>query len=311
MAGINSISTSLYVSQTTINIFSTSGADKSDALNSQTVSETERFHGHRQRGAGFFAQSVVHVLEGLGLAVPRNNSGSGDKDTSNNSIDQHVSKATDLGRLLATFLQDLHQILARSGTGQTAVDSGSSGGSNAGDAGQVALTPATAAVAGSTAADPVVSSGQVQVNSTATANSPAAVVADSSASQAVAADFGEALHSFLHELRRALLQSSDRVNNEGRRSGHEHWGRAAGWHGYRNLSANLDNLIADLTSEDQANAGVYESLKEDFNRLVGLVDSSNGSSKPSLLAFLNKLKDEVASQNPVSAGAGSIVSASV
>ncbi|WP_157199361.1 hypothetical protein [Methylomonas koyamae] len=96
MAGINSISMSLYVSQTTINIFRASGADKSDAVNSETVSETERFHGHRQRGAGFFAQSVVHALEGLGLAVPRNNSGSGDKDTSNNSIDQSDNKATDL-----------------------------------------------------------------------------------------------------------------------------------------------------------------------------------------------------------------------
>ncbi|BBL58988.1 hypothetical protein [Methylomonas koyamae] len=311
MAGINSISMSLYVSQTTINIFRASGADKSDAVNSETVSETERFHGHRQRGAGFFAQSVVHALEGLGLAVPRNNSGSGDKDTSNNSIDQSDNKATDLGRLLATFLQDLHQILARAGTGQAAVDSGSSAGNIADDAGQAALTPAAAKAAGSTVANPVADSGQVLVNSTATANSPAAVVADSSASRAVVADFGEALHSFLHELRRALLQSSDRVNNEGRRSGHEHWGRAAGWHGYRNLSANLDNLIADLTNEEQANSGVYKSLTEDFNRLAGLMGVSNGSTKPSLLMFLNKLKDEVASQNPVSAGAGSIVSASV
>jgi len=308
MVSINSISASLYISQATISISTVNGANKSDDANSQVTSAPEHSHDHRQRGTGFFMQSVMHALVGLRLNVPRNTGGD-DNGSSDHSSDQADTKSADLGRLLTTFMRDLHQILARAGT--SPLETGSSADGEAESARQAAQAPANAVAAGSIGATGVDAEGQLQVKSAATPNSPSPVVADNSAPQAAAANFGEALHSYLHELRRALQQSSDWASDENGRKDRQNWGGTAGWQGYRHFSANVDKLMADLTSADQTVSGKYKSLTEGFNRVVDLIGGSNTSGKPSLLAFLTKLKDEVAIHNPVSADAGAIVSTSV
>lgn len=308
MVSINSISASLYISQTTINISNVNGADKSDDANSQVTSVPDHSHGHRQRGAGFFMQSVMHALAGLGLNVPRNTSSNGDKDSSDNSSGQAGKNPADLGGLLATFLRDLHQVLARAGSAQSAVVTDSSSAGKADGGGQALQMPANVVAASSTAAT---GASREQAGSAVISSSSSPIIADGFASQAAVANFGEALRSFLHELRRTLQQSSDGANDDSGHKDREHGGKTTGWHRYRDFSANLDNLIADLNSADQADSDKYKSLTAAFSRLIDLMGSSNASGKPSLLAFLNKLKDEVANQNPTSDSSGAIVSASV
>lgn len=308
MVSINSISASLYISQATISISTVSGADKSDDANSQVASAPEYSHGHRQRGTGFFMQSVMHALAGLGLNVPRSTSSNGDNDSGDNSSGQADTNPADLGGLLAAFLRDLHQVLARVGSAQSATGTDSFSAGKADGGGQASQMPANLVTASSIAA---AGASQEQAGSTAISSSSSPIVADSSASRAAVANFGEALHSFLHELRRTLRQSSDGANDDSGHKDHAHGGKTAGWHRYRDFSANLDNLIADLTSADQADSDKYKSLTAAFDRVVDLMGSNNASGKPSLLAFLNKLKDEVANQNPTSDSSGAIVSASV
>lgn len=312
MLSINSISASLSISRTTISISNASGEDKSDALTSQPSAETERFRGHRQRGGGFFMRSVERAFEGLGLQFPQN--------ISHRRDEEHVSERTeeganpqpaDLGRLVATFLRDLEHVLARIGTAQAAEASGSSIGVNVDSAVQSVQTPVKVDTANSIATSGFASANVAQAAPAVTSNSPSPVVADRSASQAVVANFGEALHGFLHELRRALRQISDGANDESGYKDRGDWSRAAGFQGYRHFSANLDNLIADLTSADEADSEKYKSLTEAFDRLVDVVGGSNAGGKPSLSDFLNKLEDEVAIQHPGTVSSGSIVSASV
>lgn len=288
MTTINSISASLYISQATITITRSSGDDKPEEAKPEVVAESEDAHGHRHRGGSSLMRSVVHALRDLGLTVP------GD-DVAAKSNREDEGKSADLGKLLTTFVQDLRQVLTQSRVGREADSkSGASSVANSDSGGTVSQSPdnttAGAVVAGETSQAMTLTS----VSDTT----------DEVSGHGNVGDVVKALHAFLHELRRALAQTEDPVSG-GRNDKDQRYGlRSVGWHGDRNYSANLDNLVAALSDPNQASLEQFKPLQEDYDRLLSLLDGGKDSAKPSLVEFLNKLKV----QNPAAGGSGSIVS---
>ncbi|WP_445370839.1 hypothetical protein ACH518_16200 [Methylomonas sp. HW2-6] len=307
MATINSISASLYISQTTITVSAASAAEKPDGTKPETVAESHHAQGHRHHGGGYFMRSVVNALQGLGLSFPRENADSHHESDRSNQSDE--GKAADIGQLVKTFLQDLHQVLTQAGSGRAVgLSADAAFGDNASGVDTVSQLSNNAATANASTTTSTESADQVLTDS---ASSSASVTTDDASTQYARGDVFKALHGFLHELRRALVQVADAANTGAGGKGDDYGSRSVGWHGYRNFSANLDNLIAALSDGSQASSDKFKSLREDFDRLVNLLDSGSGGAKPSLLEFLNKLKGDTEHQNSAPAGSGTIVSATV
>ncbi|WP_140912682.1 hypothetical protein [Methylomonas koyamae] len=307
MATINSISASLYISQTTITVSAASAAEKPEATKPEIVTDSPGADGHRYHGGGYFMRSVVHAFQGLGLSFPHDNADNHHESDRSNQRDE--GNAADIGQLVKTFLQDLRQVLTQSRSGQdVGLKADAASGDHASGVDTVPQLSNNAATANASTTTSTESADQVLTDS---ASSSAPVTTDDASTQYARGDVFKALHGFLHELRRALVQVADAANTGAGGKGDDYGSRSVGWHGYRNFSANLDNLIVALSDGSQASSDQFKSLREDFDRLVNLLDSGSGGAKPSLLEFLNKLKGDTEHQNSAPAGSGTIVSATV
>ncbi len=302
MTTINSLTTSLYVSQTTISISSTASTQKDDDRQRSAVNgRGEEKHGHHHSG-GAFMHNVVQALQSFGLSIPGGNSDSSASD--NNNADGGQTNSSSLGQLLQTFLQDLRQVLKQSGVQPSGNSEGA--GSNVAQSslqqsGSAAVTPTVATPAGQTA-----SSGAH--NNVATP-SAATTSAASSATSATAADVHQALHSFLHDLRQALKYSGDLRQASSYSDDGGSGPKAVGRNGYGRFTDNLQSLITALSDSAGSLSGKYKDLQDSFDSLMSALGTTANGKKPTLLEFLNKLAGNGESSAPVSGGTGSIVSA--
>lgn len=139
-------------------------------------------------------------------------------------------------------------------------------------------------------------------------------------------DIGQAVHTFLHDLRDSLRQSegsqqqsaTQGANNHGR---HEHASATTGSHQYGNLATDLQNLLSSLNKSD--NTGNSSSsdntqdplskLKNDFSDLVSALGGSPTSTPNATLQnFLQQLLTNTnSSSTPQSGGGGSGAGATI
>jgi hypothetical protein len=311
MTTINSLTTSLYVSQTTISISSTASTQSDDQQHSAVNGRGEEKHGHHHSGGGFM-HNVVQALQSFGLSIPGGNSDSSAGD--NNNTDGGQTNSSSLGQLLQTFLQDLRQVLKQSGVQQPGNSEGA--GSNAAQSspqqsGSAAVTPTTATPAGQAASTSVqnnVANPSAATSSAATAVT-STVSATSAAPNTTAADVRQALHSFLHDLRQALKYSADLRQASSYSDDGGSGLKTVGRNGYGRFTDNLQSLITALSDSAGSVSGKYKELQDSFDSLMSVLGTAANGKKPTLLEFLNKLAGNGESSTPVSGGAGSIVSA--
>ena len=328
MTTISSLTTStLYVSQTTISISSASNSNNDDQQQRRAVSEADESPDrHRHHGGGSFMRNVVQTLQSLGLNFPGKSGGPSIDDSEDDG--SKVSSAN-LGDLLQGFLKDLRQILKQHGIAsqsapenltqagaqssgvpqQPAVSnvSTSSGPSSSATSVAQVQAPTAAPAPAPTATAGAPQTGAVSAPSAATVMASASTQA--STPKAIVADVREALHSFLHDLRQALKLSAERRQGTRYDDDDRRDGREFGRNGYGKFTDNLQNLIAALAKGDSAGSGKYKELRESFNRLVELLDSSTNGKKPTLAEFLNKLAGNSGATNPAPTAKGAIISA--
>lgn len=315
MTTINSLTTSLYVSQTTISISSTKSTHNDDDQERPAVNGRGEKRGHHHAG-GAFMQNVVKTLQSFGLNIPGANSGASTDESADNDADTGQNNASNLGQLLQTFLQDLRQVLKQNGVQQpaTAVQ---------GDASAVQtlpklvtpttttsapITTSTAQAATSTPATSVQNNAGTQATTTtAPATTTSTATTATSVPRANVADVRQALHSFLHDLRQALKYSADR--RHGSDDDGQHGDKAVGRNGYGKFTDNLQNLITALSDANGATGGKYKELQDSFNELVNLLGTPANGKKPTLLEFLNKLSGNRESNTPTPGATGSILTA--
>jgi hypothetical protein len=316
MTTIYSLTTSFYVSQTTISLSSTKSTHNDDDKERPAVNGRGEKHGHHYGGAAFM-QNVVKALQSFGLNMPAQNGEPGTDDEVETGVFDGQDSSSNLGQLLQTFLQDLRQVLKQSGLQQSVAV-------QVGDASVVQAPPkqispsAVPSAPASTAQSGQATSSTVQNNAgTQTTQTPAAaasvatVTGEATAKtyrpRARLADVGEALHSFLHELRQALKQSTNprhRSDDDG-----EYVDKAIGRKGYGKFTDNLQNLITALNnSSDQADEK-YKELQDSFNDLLNLLGTPPNGKKPTLLEFLNKLAGNDVTNTPPPNVKGAILSA--
>ncbi|MCQ8118583.1 hypothetical protein [Methylomonas rosea] len=316
MTTINSLTTSLYVSQTTISISSTKSTYNDEDKERPAVSGRGEKRGHHH-GGGAFMQNVVKTLQSFGLNIPGSNNGSSD-DSADNDEDSGQNSSSNLGQLLQSFLQDLRQVLKQNGVQQPA--SAAQGDSIAGQTPpkQVSptttnATPVTTSTAQAPAATPEASVQNNAGTPATTTTAPATTTTTSTATtatsvpRATVADVRQALHSFLHDLRQALKYSADR--RHGSDDDGQHGDKAVGRNGYGKFTDNLQNLITALSDANGATGGKYKELQDSFNDLVNLLGAPANGKKPTLLEFLNKLSGNRESNSPAPGAAGSILTA--
>ncbi|MBD9356840.1 hypothetical protein [Methylomonas albis] len=317
MTTINSMTTSLYVSQTSISISSTKSTYNDDDQERQAVSGRGEKHGHHH-GGGAFMQSVVQTLQSFGLNIPARNGGSVADDSTESDAGGGQNNSSNLGQLLQTFLQDLRQILKQSGASQSAAVA-------QGDTAAAQTLPKQIASATPISSPTTVPTGQAasEVSNSAqnnagtqvtTTTSPAATATAATTTTAADAapkpsatvvDVGQALHSFLHDLRQALKYSADR--RHGSNDDAQYGDKAIGRNGYGKFTDNLQNLITTLGDTAGAAAGKYKELQDSFNDLVNVLGSAANGKKPTLLEFLNKLAGNSESSTQAPSAKGSIV----
>lgn len=328
MTTINSLTTSLYVSQTTISISSTSATRSDKEEQRPTVSGKGEGHGRHHHHGGAFMQNVVQTLKSFGLNFP-GKGGDAASDEQSNEGNGEQTNSGNLGQILQTFLHDLREVLKQggltqngtvkaddanakptpekqstqpsSGSTSTPPKSTSSSASVKTDAAQsVTTTPVVSTTAQDSSAGNTIKPSSQVTSSTATPTKPAP--------RATVADIGQALHSFLHELRQALRSSEDRrhgsVDEEDGRDS-----RGFGRHGYGKFSDKLQDLITALSDKSGAVGDKYKELQDSFNDLVGMLATTNNGKKPTLVEFLNKLAGNANNDAPAPTAAGSIVSA--
>lgn len=317
MATINSLTTSLYVSQTTISISSTKSTYNDEDKERPAVSGRGEKRGHHH-GGGAFMQNVVKTLQSFGLNIPGSDNGSSD-DSADNDEDSGQNNSSNLGQLLKSFLQDLRQVLKQNGVQQP--PTAAQGDTNAVQTPPTLVTPTTTTtstpVTTSTAQAPAATpatSIQNNAGTTATTTTAPATTATTSTAttatsvpRATVADVRQALHSFLHDLRQALKYSADR--RHGSDDDGQHGDKAVGRNGYGKFTDDLQNLITALSDANGATGGKYKELQDGFNDLVNLLGTPANGKKPTLLEFLNKLSGNRESNSPAPAAAGSILTA--
>lgn len=305
MTTINSATTSLYVSQTTINISSIANRRNDDDQQRPAVSGRGEKHGYHHHGGGVFMQNVVQTLQSFGLNFPGAHDGSSDDEGGKDEQGNASNSSGNLGQLLQNFLRDLREVLKSAGGQQSAgVQADATAGqtppkqapaaSSSAPAGAQAVEVVSTTTSGKEAVTPSGSATTVPVATTATP-----------APRASVAEVRHALHGFLHELRQALKYSADRRqggadDNDGDRS--------IGRNGYGRFTDNLQNLITTLSDNVGANAEKFKALQDGFSHLLNVLGGATDVHKPTLLEFLNKLAGNNAGNNPASSGVGSIVS---
>ncbi|MDT4291437.1 hypothetical protein RO575_17865 [Methylomonas sp. MO1] len=315
MTTINSLTTSLYVSQTTISISSTKSTHNDEDTERPAVSGRGEKHGHHH-GGGAFMRNVMQTLQSFGLNIPGGNSDSAGDDTTENNAGGGQNNSSNLGQLLQTFLQDLRQVLKQSGVQQTSTAA-------QGDASAVQTppkqvtpttttsTPVTTSAAQAPAATPATSvqnnAGTPATTTTVPVTNTSTATTTTSAPRATVADVRQALHSFLHDLRQALKYSADR--RHGSDDDVQHGDRGVGRNGYGKFTDNLQNLITALSDANGATGGKYKELQDSFNELVNLLGTPVNGKKPTLLEFLNKLSGNRESNSPTPGAKGSILTA--
>ncbi|WP_157203929.1 hypothetical protein [Methylomonas methanica] len=317
MTTINSLTTSLYVSQTTISISSTKSTYNDEDKERPAVNGRGEKRGHHH-GGGAFMQNVVKTLQSFGLNIPGSNSGSSD-DSADNDEDSGQNNSSNLGQLLQTFLQDLRQVLKQNGVQQPTT--AAQGDTSAVQTPPKLVTPTTTtttsapvtiSTAQAPATTPATSIQNNAVTPATTTTAPAATTTSTattstSVPRATVADVRKALHSFLHDLRQALKYSADR--RHGSDDDGQHGDKAVGRNGYGKFTDNLQNLITALSDANGAAGGKYKELQDSFNDLVNLLGTPANGKKPTLLEFLNKLSGNRESNSPAPAAAGSILTA--
>lgn len=316
MTTINSLTTSLYVSQTSISISSAKSTYNDGDQERQAVSGRGEKHGHHH-GGGAFMQNVVQTLQSLGLNIPGGNGSSATDDSTEGDAGGGQNNSSNLGQLLQTFLQDLRQILKQGGVSQPATVA--QGDASAAQTPPKQITSATPVSSPTTAptgqAVSEVSNGaqsnastQVTKTSARAASSTAATTTAANATpkpSATVVDVGQALHSFLHDLRQALKYSADR--RHGSNDDAQHGDKAVGRNGYGKFTDNLQNLIATLGDATGAAGDKYKELQDSFNDLVNVLGSAANGKKPTLLEFLNKLAGNSEDSTQTPSAKGSIV----
>ncbi|MBD9360797.1 hypothetical protein [Methylomonas fluvii] len=304
MTTINSLTTSLYVSQTTISISSSKSTYNDEDQERPAVSGRGEKHG-RHHGGGAFMQNVVKTLQSFGLNIP--GAGASADESSDNDADAGQNNAANLGQLLQTFLQDLRQVLKQSGVQQPAAEEQSNANApqtppKQGTSAATTSVPATTSTAQNATATTATSA---QNNAGTQATTTAATTTNTPAPRATVADVRHALHSFLHDLRQALKYSADR------RHGSDDDGpgdKMMGRNGYGKFTDNLDNLISALTDTNGSAGSKYKDLQDSFSDLVNLLGSAANGKKPTLLEFLNKLAGNSGENAPATSSAkGAIV----
>lgn len=313
MTTINSLTTSLYVSQTTISISSTKSTHNDDDQERPAVSGRGEKHGHHHSG-GAFMRNVIQTLQSFGLNIPGGNSDSAADDTTESNAGGSQNNSSNLGQLLQTFLQDLRQVLKQSGVKQPATAAQGDASATQTPPKQVASaattsTPATTSTTqtGQTTAATPSTSVTNNAGTQATTTTAFATTTTTTAPRATVADVREALHSFLHDLRQALKYSADRrhgSDDDGR-----HGDKSVGRNGYGKFTDNLQNLIAALGDAAGETGGKYKELQDSFNDLVNVLEAPANGKKPTLLEFLNKLSGNRESNTPASGAKGSILTA--
>jgi hypothetical protein len=308
MTTINSLTTSLYVSQTTISISSTKSTYNDEDKERPAVSGRGEKHGHHH-GGGAFMQNVVKTLQSFGLNIPGANSGA----STDENADTGQNNASNLGQLLQTFLQDLRQVLQQNGVQQPAT--AGQGDANAVQTPPKLVTPTTttstpvttsaAQTAPTTPATSVQNSAGTQANTPTTpATTTSTATTTTPVPRTTVGDVRQALHSFLHELRQALKYSADRRHGS---DGDEQDDKKIGRNGYGKFAGNLENLITALSDTTGSAGSKYKELQDSFSDLVNVLGSAMNGKKPTLLEFLNKLAGNSEDNVPTSSAKGTIV----